>query len=132
MMNHRSICLIIHCLTGVLVFTGCGSADRTLIPATGAGSTVPSVIEAARGTVWEYVRSSSRISGVPADLEWQLDEEQYAGEIRYRSGGWCMVIWPAASAKGNQRVVIFNPSEDVYWGGYVTPGGVVVDTSSTP
>lgn len=131
-MNHRSICLIILCLTTVLVFTGCGSADRTLIPATGAGSTVPSAIKAAQGTVWEYIRSSTRISGIPANLKWQLDEEQYAGEYHYRSGDWIMVIWPAISAEGNQRIIIFNPSTDVYWGGYMTPGGVVVDTSSTP
>jgi len=131
-MHRSTICLIILCLGAVVVLTGCGGTDRTLVPVTGVGSTVPSVIEAARGTVWEYVRSSSRVTGVPADLEWQLDEEQYAGEFRYRSGDWLMVIWPTVSPEGNQRVVIFNPFEDAYWGGYVTPGGDVVDTSCTP
>jgi hypothetical protein len=131
-MNHRMVCLIALCLSAVLLFTGCAKNDQSLIPITGQESGITAAVEEARGQVLEYVVSSSGLATALSGLEWQLDDRQYEGEYRFRSGNWIMVIWSADADQESQRVVIFNKAENVQWCGYVSPEGVVVDTSYMP
>jgi hypothetical protein len=125
-------CLMALCLSAVLLFTGCGNTDQSFIPITGQESGIPAEVELARGQVLEYAASSSRLATALSGLDWQLDDRQYAGEYRFHSGDWIMVIWRADADRENQRVVIFNKAERVQWGGYISPDGGVVDTSYMP
>jgi len=131
-MNHRMVCLMALCLSAVLLFTGCAMNNEALIPNTGQESRIPTAVEEARGQVLEYVVSSSGLAAAMSGLEWQLDNRQYAGEYRFHSGDWIMVIWRADADQENQRVVIFNKAERVQWCGYISPDGGVVDTSYMP
>jgi hypothetical protein len=131
-MNHRMECLITLCLSAVLLFTGCAMNNEALIPNTGQESRIPTAVEEARGQVLEYVVSSSGLAAAVSGLEWQPDNRQYEGVYRFRSGDWIMVIWSADADQESQRVVIFNKVENVQWCGYVSPEGVVVDTSYMP
>lgn len=132
-MNVKMICQMILFVSAALLFTSCGSADRSFIPVTGADTvTVPAVVELTRGNVLKYVNGSSRFAGAPSELEWQLDEEQFDGGYRYRSGDWLMVIWYGDAETQNQRIVLMNMAENIYWCGYVGQDGEVVDTSFEP
>ncbi|MBI3150862.1 MAG: hypothetical protein HYZ21_01905 [Chloroflexi bacterium] len=114
----------------IFLLTSCLSGDRRSIPVTGGeDASAPALVELARENVLEYV-ISSRLPTAPPSADWQLDNgEQLAGEYRFRSGDWLMIISPAERHEGNQRVVIINNVENISWCGYVELDGHVVDTA---
>lgn len=132
-MKPGTICLLLACISAILLSTSCGGSGKPFIPVTGGDEVpVPAAIKAACGNVLEYAGSSSCLKSALPDLDWALDDVQYQGQYRYRSGDWLMVIWPATAGRDDLRVVIMNKKEDAYWCGYVEPGGEVVDTSFMP
>jgi len=129
-MNKRVALILSMCLSVVLFFAGCQSADQTPIPVSiDDFAPIPVQVMLARDHVLEYV-SSSRLPSIPASVAWQLDtEEQLEEEYYFYSGNWLMIIWAADLDNENQQVIIQNKAEKFYWCGYVQPNGHVQDTS---
>lgn len=132
-MKPRMVCLIALIVSAMLLFTGCGGGDTLFTPITGEDEiAAPAAVEEARGHALDYVISSSRLAGIPSDLDWQLDVKQFEGQYRYSSGGWIMVIWSGETPEANNRIVIINTAENIYWCGYLKSDGDIVDTSFLP
>jgi hypothetical protein len=132
-MNIKIIYRVSLIVPAILLFTGCGGTDKSFIPVTGADEvTVPAMVELTRGNVLKYLSAFSRLATVPSNTEWQPTEKQFDGQYRYRSGDWLMVIWYGGAGAENQRIVLINAAENIYWCGYVGPEGKVVDTSFEP
>jgi hypothetical protein len=130
-MKPRVLCVLAFCLPALLLLTGCLSKDQPSIPDSNTeGAHIPAQVRLARDQVIEYVNDSACLTDVPPVAEWQA-EEGMSPRVQYhlRSGDWRMVVWPADSHQGNQRVVLFNPTTDAFWCGYVDPGGQVVNTA---
>lgn len=130
-MNHRIVFLLPICMAVIFLLTSCLSGDRRSIPVTGGeDASAPALVELARENVLEYVISSSRLPTTPPSTDWQLDKgDQLTGEYRFHSGDWLMIILPAETYEGNQRVFIINNVENISWCGYVELNGHVVDTA---
>jgi hypothetical protein len=120
------------CIPVLLWLSGCAGTDQPFLPVTSGESAVPAVVEAACGNVFEYVSTSSCLTIRPPKTGWVLEEQQSKGEYHYRNGSWDMVIWFSDVHEENQRVVVFNKVERVYWGGYIRQDGTIVDTSYLP
>ena len=132
-MNRRVVRFLVLCLPVLLLFAGCQSEDKSIIPVTGKDSPiVPAQVELAHENVLEYVISSSRIADIPSSENWQLNhDKQTEGEYRFSSTTWLMIVWSADDQEENQKVVIQNQAKHAFWCGYVRPDGHVVDTSYT-
>ncbi len=128
-MDHRVVRLSAFCLVGILLFTGC-QQNQPSIPVTGDQD--PSLwepFEEARGDVLAYVTSSARVPNAPQDADWQWDvTEQVQGQRHFRSGDWRMIVWDA-DEHDDQRVVLINTAQNIFWCGYVRADGHVVDTN---
>ena len=111
----------------VLFMAACQSEAPALIPATGSNntSTLPAQVSLAEEKVLDYVLAS-RLEGVPAHTDWQLQEIEHENEYHFRSGDWLMVIW--AEDEQHERVVIINRAEKFSWTGYLEADGRVVAT----
>ena len=127
-MRTRMVCLFILCLSVTLLLAGCADSEQAVVPVTGAESAIPAAVVSAHESVLKYVSSSSQPGSIPSNLDWKPAEKQTEGQYRYGSDGWVMVIWPGE----NQRVVIINKTENIYWCGYMKPDGSVVDVSYLP
>jgi len=119
------------CIAVIFLITGCLSESEASIPITGGlDASVPVMVGSARDTVLDYVISSARLAAIPSSTEWHLDDKTRAeGDYRFRSGDWLMIVQMAGNSNKDQRVMIINHLEGIYWCGCVHPDGTVMDTS---
>jgi hypothetical protein len=127
-MNHRSMFLAFICMAVTFMAAGCMPENKAAIPITGGlDASIPLMVGAARDTVLGYV---IRLAAIPPSAEWQLDDEtSVEGEYRFRSGDWLMIVQMAGDSNEDQRVMLINQLEGIYWCGCVHPDGTVLDTS---
>jgi hypothetical protein len=129
-MNHGKLLLFALGLPVLLLLTGCQSKAPTIVPVTGPQQAAPALAVLARDSVLEYVLSSSRLTSLPKDADWQLDVSKGSEkDFCFRNDDWLMMIRLADADDGNQFVIIINKVSHASWIGYVTPNGHVVDTT---
>lgn len=117
-------------MLGLFLMGACQAETPALLPITGSNnkSSLPARVVLAHESVLEYVLDS-RLTDIPSQADWQLQEIRNENEYNFHSGDWLMVIRAPKDDTGHQWVVILNRVEKISWTGYMTADGRVVDTA---